>query len=251
MRRIVLFDFHNTLVTCDAWLELEIKTLPALVLRKLALQDVLTTGGELEAEATRLFKDVRQRARESGVEVSALEGTLEVLYEMGIHAPVSTVEAAIEHLEEGCLSTVAIMPGAAPALEKLRSGGCLMGVVSSAGYPPFVELALESVGLRPYFSEVLTSAGEGIYKSTPEIFLRAVHRLGGVPSEAVHVGDHPVFDVAAAKDAGLATIWLVANAKRTAEIRGEPWREEELAKAGADAVIESMAELYDAYRRID
>lgn len=246
----MLFDFHNTLAACDRWLDLEIRTLPALSIERLAAGGLLPGDQADPARAPDLFKALRQQVRESGVELPALDGTLIVLRQMGIALPIPEVEAVVRELEEDCLSDVEVMPGAAHALERLRGAGCQMGVVSSAGYPRFVELALEELGLRPYFSEIITSAGEGIYKSNPEIYRRAVARLCAEPWEAAHVGDHPVFDVQVPREAGLSTIWLTARAEKTAQVRGEPWSEDEIERAGADAVIRDLGELYAALQSI-
>jgi HAD superfamily hydrolase (TIGR01509 family) len=250
MKRVVLFDFHNTLVTCDSWLELEIRTLPGLVLRDLARRELLEPQTDREEEAVERFKLLRQEVRESGVELSALDGVMLVLYDMGIEVPKAEVERAVREREEACLGDVEILPGATEALEQLHDAGCLMGVVSSAGYPPFVELALELVGLRSFFNEVITSSGEGIYKSNPEIYRRAVQRLGAKPEEAVHVGDHPAFDVEAARKAGLDTIWLTQHAQRTATVRREPWRDEEVARTNASVVITGLDELFGAIKSL-
>src|SRR5207237_6891447 len=115
----------------------------------------------------------------------------------------------------------------------------------SAGYPPFVELALEELGLRAFFSEIVTSTGVGIYKSDPEIYRLAVRKLGATPSEAVHIGDHPVFDIQTAKAAGLATIWFATESRRTGALRGETW-DDVRAMAEADATIYGMEELFVA-----
>lgn len=245
--KVVLFDFHNTLATCDGWLELEIKTLPGLALGKLAERGlVVDYAAERADRANAIFRQLRQRVRESGREVSAVDGTLEVFHEMGLSVPEAEVEQAVAELEHACLPEVRMLPGADHALERLRDAGYTLGVASSAGYPPFVELALEAIGLRPFFSEVVTSAGEGLYKSDPELYRRAVTRLGASPQEAAHVGDHPAFDVEAAKAAGLRAIWFVAQSRRTAELRGEPWYDPSGAASSADAIVDSMDELYDA-----
>lgn len=251
LKKVVLFDFHNTLATCDAWLELEIKTLPGLVLQRLVETGVIEEEhlGGVES-ATALFKALRQRVRESGREISAVEGASEVLREMGHDLPSAEVEDAVAELEYACLPGVEMLPEADHALERLRDAGYRLGVVSSAGYPPFVELALEKIGLRSFFSEVVTSAGEGLYKSDPELFRRAADLLGAAPQEAIHVGDHPAFDVEAAKAAGLSTIWFVAKSRRTAEIRGEPWYDPSGAQAGADAIVAGMPELFEAVERL-
>ena len=252
MLKVVLFDFHNTLATCDSWLELEIRTLPGQVMVQLArhgsIEDV---SPRMLSEATKLFQELRQAVRENGVELSAVEGARRVLDEMGIHVPEAELERAVEELEYACLPEASMVEGADNVLEQLRNDGYRLGVVSSAGYPKFVELALEKLGLRTYFSEIVTSTGEGIYKSNPEIFRRAARRLGAEPQEAVHIGDHAAYDVQAAKEAGLFAIWFTPQARTTARLHNRPW--EELARAGsaADAVVDSMEELYEAVVRLN
>lgn len=247
MKKVVLFDFHNTLATCDCWLQLEIETLPALALAKLAENGTITPLSPLIGEeAIRIFQEVRQEVRSSGVELSALEGTKHVLAQLGIKASDAALEQAVEQLESECLPHVEMVAGADRALDRLRNAGCRMGVVSSAGYPPFVEMALEKIGLRSYFSEVVTSAEEGIYKSNPDIFCRAVSRLGAEPADAVHIGDHAVYDVQTAKAAGLSAIWFVAHARQTAALHNHDWQAAAHAGAGADATVERMDDLYGA-----
>ncbi|HEX9987897.1 MAG TPA: HAD family hydrolase [Chloroflexia bacterium] len=247
MKKVVLFDFHNTLATCASWLELEITTLPGLALSRLAGRGVLDAGArERTGEATAHFKALRQRVRESGVELSAVQGVTQVLDSLGYSVPQAETESVVAELENECLPEVEMVEGADVALRQLHNAGCLLGVVSSAGYPLFVEMALEKLGLRTYFNEVVTSAGEGIYKSDPEIFRRAVSRLGARPSDAVHIGDHAVYDVRTAKAAGLSAIWFVAEARNTARLHGTEWSTVAEAGEEADAVVESMAELYDA-----
>ena len=242
--KAVLFDFHNTLVTCDPWLELEINTLPSLAL------DRLRDNGDLgkapihdSAEARDRFRVLRQRARESGVEVSAVDGVRQVLAEMGYRASKSAIEEAVAELEEHCLLAVEPVKGAMRALERLRGAGYKLGVVSSAGWPPFVEMALETEGMRPFFSEVITSAGEGIYKSDPEIFRRACARLGVEPNETWHVGDHARYDVQTARAAGLRTVWFTAYARRTALLHNADWDDLERQGLQADAVIARLGQL--------
>ena len=249
MIRAILFDFHNTLVTCDGWLELEIKTLPGLVLRDLIKEGIVGNHiPESVDRANALFRRLRQQVRDSGREISALDGTLWVLREMGYDPPETEVEGAVERLEYACLPDVSVIPGVDDALQHLRDAGYALGVVSSAGFPSFVELALEATGLRPYFNEVITSAGEGLYKSDPELYRRAAERLGALPDEAVHIGDHPAFDVEAAKAAGLRAVWFVAQSRRTAELRGEPWYDPTPATTSADAIISQMADLPGAIK---
>src|SRR5438094_4931273 len=256
MRDVVLFDFHNTLVKCDGWLDLEIRTLPGLVLGWLAADGLVESPStDMISKASDLFRDLRTGVHKSGREISAADGAAQVLAQLGYQVALADVQHAVECLEDSLLPGVEMMPGAEDALKRLRDAGCSLGVISSAGFPPFVELALEELGLRTFFSEVITSAGVGIYKSDPEIYRLAVSRLGAIPSESVHVGDHPIFDIKAAKAAGLATIWFAAESASTGALRGEMnWRSQEgdemTAMTEADATICSLDELFEAVQSL-
>jgi len=196
-------------------------------------------------EAADRFKALRQEVRVSGIELSASEGARRVLEGMGYSLLTEEIDRVVAGLEEALLPEVEMVAGADLALGRLRAEGYPLGVVSSAGYPQFVEMALEKLGLRTYFRVVVTSAGEGIYKSDPEIFRRAVRYLEVEPHEAVHVGDHPVYDVQTAKAAGLSAIWFSAHSARTAHMHSTPWEETVRAGEDADAVITDLWAIHD------
>jgi HAD superfamily hydrolase (TIGR01509 family) len=251
MRNTVLFDFHNTLATCDGWLRLEIRELPGRVLGLLRERGTLSNlvlGNEEQAES--LFAAVREGARSSGVEVSAVDGAKLVLVQMGLSVPPDDIEQAVADLQLRHLAEVEPISGAREAVLALRDDGYRLGVVSSAGWPPFVELALEKIGLHDAFRVVITSAGEGLYKSNPEIFRRAVARLGSMPDEAIHVGDHPRFDVETAGAAGLATVWFNAESERTLRLHRADWEREQQLGERADAVVSHMSDVPDVISRL-
>ncbi len=196
-------------------------------------------------EAVDRFKALRQEVRVSGIELSASDGTRRVLEDMGYNLSGVEIDSVVAELEEALLSQVEMVEGADVTLGRLRDAGYRMGVVSSAGYPEFVEMALGMLGLRTFFSVVVTSAGEGIYKSDPEISCRAVRYLDVEPHEAVHVGDHPIYDVQTAKAAGLSAIWFSTHSTRTAHMHSAPWEETVRAGEGADAVTMDLRDLPD------
>ena len=123
-KHVVLFDFHNTLATCDPWLELEIRTLPALSLERLIREGVLNGGSaDNAAQATALFRELRQTVRDSGVELSAFEGTKRVLAHMGFHPPDAALEGVIAELEQDCLRSVEMVAGAEVRYSSLKDAG--------------------------------------------------------------------------------------------------------------------------------
>ena len=67
----------------------------------------------------------------------------------------------------------------------------------------------------PIVRKIVVSHLEGMEKPRPELFLRAVSRLGGVPKDALHVGDVPELDEAGATLAGIASVIVDRRARRT------------------------------------
>jgi putative hydrolase of the HAD superfamily len=72
-----------------------------------------------------------------------------------------------------------------------------------------------SLGLASWFDTIVVSHLEGMEKPRPELFLRAVSRLGGMPEQALHIGDVPELDEAGARAAGIASA-IVDRRKRLA-----------------------------------
>lgn len=68
--------------------------------------------------------------------------------------------------------------------------------------------------LAPRFQDTVFSCAERIAKPDPEIYLRAVHRLGVEPYTAVYIGDGADDELAGAERAGLKAgraAWFVRN----------------------------------------
>jgi putative hydrolase of the HAD superfamily len=93
-----------------------------------------------------------------------------------------------------------IFPEVQPTLELLGKQYTL-GVVTNGNAD------VRRLGLAEYFKFALCAEDLGIGKPDPAPFLEAL-RLGDAPAHAaVHVGDHPVDDIAGAQRAGLRAVW--------------------------------------------
>lgn len=64
------------------------------------------------------------------------------------------------------------------------------------------------LGLEKYFKVIVSADEVGISKPDPAPFLAALERAGVEPQQALHVGDHPVDDIAGARAVGLHTLWF-------------------------------------------
>lgn len=95
---------------------------------------------------------------------------------------------------------VKFLPQTRDTLERLRGDYILAALTNgNAEY--------RRLGLGRYFTFGYNAAEAGAEKPAPAMFERALARAGVRPSEAVHVGDHPIHDIQGAAAVGMATIW--------------------------------------------
>lgn len=64
------------------------------------------------------------------------------------------------------------------------------------------------LGLEKYFKVIVAADEIGLSKPDPAPFLAALERAGVEPQAALHIGDHPVDDIAGARAVGLHTLWF-------------------------------------------
>jgi pyrophosphatase PpaX len=128
-------------------------------------------------------------------------------------------------------SDVTLVAGTHGALQRLRSSGFRLGVVTSKGIVVATE-GLKLFDLTPYFDVLVTYEDTERHKPHPDPLFVASERLGIEPANLVYVGD-AVFDILAGKAAGTGTVGVTWGAGKR----------EELEDAGADHIIESMETL--------
>ncbi len=92
-------------------------------------------------------------------------------------------------------------PGAVEALAALTDAGCRLGIVTNKS-EDLSRAALADLGLAHHFEVVIGGDTLATKKPDPEGLVLAVDRLGGVPADALYVGDSEV-DAETAARAGL------------------------------------------------
>jgi HAD superfamily hydrolase (TIGR01509 family) len=117
----------------------------------------------------------------------------------------------------------------APVLERLARRHRL-GVVSN--FYGNLSTVCDNANVRRYFDVIVDSAQIGLLKPDPRIFLAAIETLGIEPARTVMVGDSLARDMAGARAAGMAHIWLASDSAR----HGPPCCQE-------DRVIRSLREV--------
>jgi len=99
----------------------------------------------------------------------------------------------------------------APILERLARRYRL-GIVSN--FYGNLATVCDNAQVRRYFGVIVDSARVGISKPDPRIFMQAIDALGIEPGRAVMVGDSLARDMAGARAAGMAHIWLTPEPAR-------------------------------------
>ena len=117
----------------------------------------------------------------------------------------------------------------APILERFARRYRL-GIVSN--FYGNLTTVCDNAQVRRYFGVIVDSALVGFSKPDPRIFVTAVEALGIEPGRAVMVGDSLARDMAGARAAGMAHIWLTPAPER----QGRPC-------CPGDRVIRSLRDL--------
>jgi len=198
----VLFDAGGVLVHLDYAFIAELSGSKGIPLQPDALE-----RGEVHARRA-MDAEATGDGRVAGTDESRRSLYFRVLLEAAGVAPGPAAELAHEldrrHVGEN-LWRVA-RRGAAETLRHLRTRGLRTAVVSNSDGR--LEALLAGLGLRTHFDAVLDSHIEGVEKPDPEIFRRALSRLGVAAERAAYVGDIHSIDAVGARAAGLAPVIL-------------------------------------------
>jgi pyrophosphatase PpaX len=203
--RAVLFDLDGTLInSVDHIVACWQHTVRACLGREMAREEILPTLGRALLEC---FEEVAPgRSEEMRVAYRA--------YQLQTHDTMIT-----------------LFPGTRETLERLKSAGLELGVVTSKGLPVATE-GLDLFNLLPFFNTLVTYEDTTRHKPHPDPLLTACERLGIEPDQALYVGD-AVVDIQAGRAAGPQTAGVTWGAASR----------EDIANAGPDYVFNSMDQL--------
>ena len=128
-----------------------------------------------------------------------------VLGRVGVSAGYATdfTDAAFEVFDE-VRNDVELFAEVIPTLELLRQHFTVIAVTNG-------NANLEAIGIDHLFSDSVTAAMAGAAKPARQVFEMAVRAGGASAEQTLHVGDHPLYDVDGARNAGLRTAWVNRN----------------------------------------
>lgn len=198
--RLVTFDLDDTL-----W-----HTAPVIAHAEQALQQWLARRvpqlGQVTLEhihdwKQQVLQDMPQLAHSvSAVRYQVLLRAFLQAGEQGVRARQSAEEAFQFFLNER--QRVQVHPEVRPMLERIRSNGWLVGALSNGNAD------VRRVGLGDCFDFALNADGLGMGKPHAAVFAAALGRAGVKATQAVHVGDNPLDDIAGALHAGWQAVWF-------------------------------------------
>ena len=213
----VLFDMFDTLMLIVKDHEFYDYSL------KKAHNFLVANGVDIEFKA---FRDAYLKARDAlYVEADArleephfnlrISKALERLgYGFGVNN--KTVAGATNAFCEGFMNYVRIDKNAKNALEMLHKRYKL-GIVSNFAIPECVDKLLKRHGLDKFFDAVVVSGAVNKRKPSPEIFEKALEKLGVSAENAVFVGDTVDADIEGAKSVGMKAIFIERRPQKEVE----------------------------------
>lgn len=102
---------------------------------------------------------------------------------------------------------IALVPGAADMLSKLKDAGLKIGLISNSIFPPeFHRGEMRRFGIFEYFDFTIFSSEVGIRKPRKDIFMKALSLAGSPPEKTIFVGDREVEDISGPQSVGIRSI---------------------------------------------
>jgi putative hydrolase of the HAD superfamily len=200
MLRAVFFDIDDTLFSTTTF---------AARAREQSVDAMIAMGVRCDREL--MIRELREVVQEfsSNFEhhYDKLLSRLPLEATIGLNIPL-VVAAGVVAYHETKFRDLCAYDDVTEVLRILSETDLVLGVISNGLTLKQMEKLIRlRVHLYVTPTAIFVSDQMGVAKPNPKLYRRAVDRVGVLPSEALHVGDHPINDVDAAKRAGLKTVW--------------------------------------------
>jgi len=131
----------------------------------------------------------------------------ETLAAVGFDLPDDVIAHIVELDHSAYSNSITVEPEVLATLDRLRSRGYTLGLVSNVSLLPHLMRAdLGRLGIEPYLQGSVFSSEVGVRKPDPRIFREALARLSAEPEATVFVGDRLYDDVSGAQAVGMRTV---------------------------------------------
>jgi len=146
------------------------------------------------------------------------------------------VSAFLDIYYQPIRESLTLKDGAKNVLDRFKSNGQKLGLISNTVFPPEYHLAdMKHFGIYEYFDHMIFSSRFPYRKPHLSIYEDMLRSLDILPSEAFFVGDRLEVDVLGANNAGLFSILIRKAGRDYGDL------------SAADLVIDELSDLIDQY----
>lgn len=198
MIKLLTFDLDNTLWSVD----------PIIVRAENAMMEwIYKNHPELRFKVTTvLFEQYKDKISSEQPDIShdltqLRLTTLRQVLDGQISGDVNTIVKKAYEVFQRERNIVQYFPYVLETLEELAENYALIALSNG-------NADVHKVGIGHLFSHHFSAASVGFAKPHPAMFHHALQAAKVNASESIHIGDHPVQDIQAAKDIGMKTIWV-------------------------------------------
>ncbi len=165
---------------------------------------------------------LRSDSHEAHPEIRLEEVFLELFRRKGVSAGLPLAVDAGERFRALSMDYIRLYPGAPELLARLRANGQRLWLLSNA-QAIFTEYELRTLGLEDKFDGVYLSSDYGVKKPDRRFFDILLNGEGIDPARAVMIGNDGLCDIAGAKAAGLATVYIRSNISPDEPLPAADW----------------------------
>lgn len=192
----IVFDLDHTLFdrykTMETVLPIMYKWLPHIIYKDLSCKDFIK--GIIKCDRENMHK--------------GWGPTFEALKKEKIISADADINEFISFLTTECWPVAAVkFPFTEPTLTYLKNKGYKLGLITNGIYEP-QKMKVDMLGLADYFDEMVFCGLLPKQKPDTLPFEEMSKRLKLSPDELMYVGDNPLNDVEASRNAGYTPVWI-------------------------------------------
>jgi putative hydrolase of the HAD superfamily len=208
-----IFDYGSTLITFDGdYAEVRTRAHRALI-EALRGEGVMVREPSFPSRWVRKFDAYNRKRTHDHKETTAYCVLEETIRDEGIPPQdPALLRRALRAMFEIFEAHWKLFPDTRKALERIRSSGMRMAMLSNASDEENVRRMLAGHELQSYFDPVVISAAIGIRKPDARAFQPILAAWDMPAPDVVMVGDQLGADILGAKNLGMRTIWLTSEA---------------------------------------
>ena len=197
--KLVTFDLDNTLWAVDEVIHRAEGALLAFLRERYA--ELMGRSGALELRRARSRLLERRPEYAHNLTLLRRDSIREFLLslKLGERQASAAADEAFEVFYEA-RNQVSLFEGARDALRALAER-FVLGALTNGNAD------LQRIGLGEFFAFQYSAESTGRRKPAPDMFQRALRHVNLAAGSAIHVGDHPIEDVRAAREVGMGAVW--------------------------------------------